>query len=77
MQQFAREQVGELLVVELHITTLPERMNNKQNIQLTDVDFALKQADIVVGLVGHNEFKQIDQDLLQEKIVIDLCGMWR
>lgn len=37
----------------------------------------MAEADIVLGLVDHHEFKGIDHDLLKEKIVIDLRGMWR
>lgn len=71
------EQVGELLIVEPHINILPESLVHKTNICLVDTYLALEQADIVIGLVDHNEFKQVDQDLLKEKIVIDLRGMWR
>ena len=44
---------------------------------MLDRDTAVELADIIVGLVDHDGFKQIDQDLLKEKIVIDLRGMWR
>jgi len=77
VQHLSREQIGELLVVEPYIKTLPESLIHKTNIYLLDTDSALEQADIVIGLVDHAAFKQIDQDLLKEKIVIDLRGMWR
>ncbi|MFT5048313.1 MAG: UDP-N-acetyl-D-mannosaminuronate dehydrogenase, partial [Porticoccaceae bacterium] len=34
-------------------------------------------ADIVVGLVDHKEFCEINAEKLQDKIVIDTRGMWR
>ena len=37
----------------------------------------LKDADILLVLVDHVEFKEIDRDLLEEKIVIDTRGIWR
>ena len=75
--QLANDQTGELLIVEPHIKTLPKRLADQSNTSLTDTDTALDQADILLGLVDHDNFKQIDQDLLKEKIVIDLRGMWR
>lgn len=77
VQQIAQEQVGELLIVEPHIKTLPESLANNTNICMTDINFALKQSDIVLGLVDHDEFKLIDHDLLKEKVVIDFRGMFR
>ena len=77
VEQLAKEQVGELLVVEPHIHELPATLQQSANTQLLDTESALAEADILLGLVDHNEFKEIDQDLLKEKIVIDLRGMWR
>ena len=39
---------------------------------LTDYKIAIKNADIVVLLVAHNEFKNID---LSDKIVLNFCGV--
>ena len=77
VEQLAHEQTGELLIVEPHISVLPESLADRTTTSLTDADTALAQADIILGLVDHDGFKQIDQDLLKEKIVIDLRGMWR
>lgn len=37
----------------------------------------LQEADIIVVLVDHQEFKVVDKDLLKEKVVIDTRGIWR
>ena len=37
----------------------------------------LQEADILVVLVDHQEFKNVDRDLLKEKVVIDTRGIWR
>ena len=37
----------------------------------------LKEADILLVLVDHAEFKGIDRELLKEKVVIDTRGIWR
>jgi len=47
---------------------LPRHIKRRQN--------PLEQADILVGLVDHDEFKLLNADQLQEKIVIDTRGMW-
>jgi UDP-N-acetyl-D-mannosaminuronic acid dehydrogenase len=44
---------------------------------LFDLNTVLKEADILVVLVDHNEFKTIDRELLKEKVVIDTRGIWR
>jgi UDP-N-acetyl-D-mannosaminuronic acid dehydrogenase len=44
---------------------------------LFDIEEVLKEADILLLLVDHEEFIDIDQDLLKEKIVIDTRGVWR
>ncbi|MBU4117564.1 MAG: UDP-N-acetyl-D-mannosamine dehydrogenase [Proteobacteria bacterium] len=37
----------------------------------------LKEADILLVLVDHAEFREIDRELLKEKVVIDTRGIWR
>ena len=44
---------------------------------LVELEDALNASDIVVLLVGHDEFKNVDHDLLEGKIVIDTIGLWR
>ena len=77
VQQLAQNEVGDLLIVEPHVAALPESLTRYPHVTLSAVNAALDQADIVLGLVGHDLFKQIDQELLKEKIVIDCIGMWR
>ena len=43
---------------------------------LTDLDAALNNADIVVVLVDHSQFKSLDQERLNGKIVFDTRGMF-
>lgn len=44
---------------------------------LYDLETILKEADILLVLVDHEEFKVIDRELLKEKVVIDTRGVWR
>ena len=41
--------------------------------KLTDFKEAIEKADIIVFLVAHDEFKNID--LNQEKVFLDFCGI--
>ncbi len=63
------EQVGSLLICE-------PNCEKHQDFPLTNLDQILKEADIIVLLVPHKQFKKIDKELLKPKIVIDTCGVW-
>lgn len=66
-----------VLAVEPHISALPPRLADLPNIQLTDRDAALDQADIVLLLVDHDAFKDVAATALTGKQVIDTKGLWR
>jgi UDP-N-acetyl-D-mannosaminuronic acid dehydrogenase len=53
------------------------------NVQITFAEFPLysldtvmQEADILLVLVDHNEFREIDRGLLDDKVVIDTRGIW-
>ena len=75
VQKLSTMDCGKILAVEPFITQLPSSMANK-NIELATLDMALQQADIVVLLVDHKQFKAIDAEVLQQKILIDTRGVW-
>ncbi len=66
-------------VVEPHIEELPHELANSRRIRLATLQDALADADVVMLLVDHTEFKEsnIEQRLLGEKIVVDTRGVWR
>lgn len=64
-------------VVEPNVDALPTRFEGKRNAKLTDLQTALEDADIVVVLVDHSEFKNLDSSVLEGKDVIDTRGMVR
>ena len=66
-----------VLVVEPNVQELPERLTRFENVKFMPAVEAIEEADIVVLLVDHAPFKQIDRSLLAEKIVIDTKGVWR
>jgi UDP-N-acetyl-D-mannosaminuronic acid dehydrogenase len=73
----AQEGVGRILAVDPQIDVLPERLAAWSRLEFSDLGKAFRQADLVVILVNHREFKNLDHELLKEKVVIDTCGMWR
>ena len=77
VRQLAEQRVGRLLVAEPYIEALPAALQGLPELQLTSAEDALKQADIVLLLVDHRPFKQLDRALLRDKIVIDTRGVWR
>lgn len=66
-----RERVdGEIMVVEPNLPSHP-------SYELVDLDTALRRADIVVFLVAHSPFKRIPSPLLEQRVVVDTCGILR
>ncbi len=74
-QVLAESNIGKLLLVEPNITALPSIFSNMENVVLVTVDDALN-ADIILGLVAHKEFKSIQLKSMSDKTIIDTCGMW-
>ena len=66
---------NELILVEPNISQLPKEFDGTR-IKLSSVDKSLKIADIVVLLVDHKEFFDIDSSLLSGKQVVDTRGIW-
>lgn len=65
----------DLLVVEPHISELPVQLHGYRHVRLVSVEDAMKKADVVLGLVDHDEFKEIELDSLRGKAVVDARGM--
>ena len=66
---------NELILVEPNISQLPKEFDGTR-IKLSSVDKSLKIADIVVLLVDHKEFFDVDSSLLSGKQVVDTRGIW-
>jgi UDP-N-acetyl-D-mannosaminuronic acid dehydrogenase len=75
VRQLAEEEIGELLVVEPHISRLPPELADR-GLALHDFDQALERANLVLLLVDHMSFLQVDRDVLKDKFVIDTRGVW-
>ena len=75
-QVAARSPHARVLVAEPHATTLPSSLAQRANVRLTGCRQAVEQADVVVVLVSHREFADLDPWLLQGRVVIDATGLW-
>jgi UDP-N-acetyl-D-mannosaminuronic acid dehydrogenase len=67
----------ELLVSEPNIEELPSELAGRANVVLRPAHEAIQDSDIVVLLVGHMPFKDVDRASLEGKAVIDCVGLWR
>jgi UDP-N-acetyl-D-mannosaminuronic acid dehydrogenase len=77
VEQLARNFSGEILAVEPHIKTLPAALAAGGKVILTDAASALARANVVVLLVNHRQFGEIDRQKLDGKAVIDTRGYWQ
>ncbi len=65
---------GQTLAVEPNIVKLPENAPKKLHLVLTEP--AIAESDIVILLVDHKNFKNINQSSFSGKKVIDTRGIW-
>ncbi|HEY0485762.1 MAG TPA: UDP-N-acetyl-D-mannosamine dehydrogenase [Mycobacteriales bacterium] len=63
--------------VEPHVDKLPERLASRPNVVLTPAAEAVEAADIVVLLVDHDAFRELDRGMLAGKALVDTRGFWR
>jgi len=74
VKSLSQYKINRLNIVEPNISELPESIE-KNNINLISLDAAIKDADIIVILVGHFEFKSLDKKFLENKVIIDTLGI--
>lgn len=68
---------GTVLAVEPNIDELPTSLAEKGNVELVDLNDAVEDADIILLLVDHTEFKNYNPRKLHSTIVYDTRGVWR
>jgi UDP-N-acetyl-D-mannosaminuronic acid dehydrogenase len=77
IEKLASEGIANLLVVEPYIEKLPPRLQKLQSVQLVSLKMGINDADIVLFLVGHREFKNINPKSLEYKVLVDTVGILR
>ncbi len=66
---------GETLVVEPNIHQLPASLTGIS--KLVSMQEALVQADVLIMLVDHKEFKALDGSRIAQRHIVDTKGVWR
>ena len=61
-------------VVEPYINQLPPSLNNF-DIELTSLEIAINEANLILILVNHKQFYSIPQKMLDGKVIIDTRGV--
>ncbi|MDE9456950.1 UDP-N-acetyl-D-mannosamine dehydrogenase [Xenorhabdus bovienii] len=71
----AQWHVGQTVAVEPNVHELPNSL--KDRVELVDMQQALNEADVVLMLVDHSQFKAIAGREIKQKWVVDTKGVWR
>ena len=75
VEELAQSEVGKIIAVEPNIEVLPNNLN-ASNVELTSLEKAVEEANIVVVLVDHKKFKKSDKTEFAKKVVIDSRGIF-
>lgn len=74
VENLVTSQIGQILVVEPHVKKIPKVLKNKENLAIVDLQDALSQCDIIVRLVNHRKFAQVNVNLIPQKICLDMVA---
>ena len=66
----------EVLCCEPNVQALPAGLQELANVSLANLEEATGAAELVVGLVAHRQFKELDPATITAPI-LDTCGIWR
>ncbi len=78
VRHLAQAKIGSVLVVEPNVSKFPGVLADLSgSIKLVTLDMALSGADIIVLLVDHRQFLEIEGARLEKKTVIDTRGSWK
>lgn len=64
------------LVAEPNVSELPKRLKGFENAELRNYKEAIDEAEIILLLVDHKEFKSLDKTKLEGKKLVDTKGLW-
>lgn len=76
VERLAALDVATLYVVEPYISEVPAQLQHYKNIHLVDSTTGCAKGDIIIGLVDHTLFKEMDRSKLGQKIILDFRGIW-
>lgn len=75
VEELCSARIGRILIVEPNVDALPDRLAAMPGAEFCDAAAAVEQADIILLLVGHQEFRKINRNALNQKVVIDTQGV--
>jgi UDP-N-acetyl-D-mannosaminuronic acid dehydrogenase len=73
-EKLAHDRIGELIAVEPNIKIQTKRLSSL-GVPLVPISDAIKKADIIVLLVGHNAFRKSINKINQCRYIIDAIGL--
>ena len=73
-QRIAGAHPGRVIAVEPNIEQLPKNIDN--SLELSDIETALVTSQVIVLLVDHHQFKNINKEKLSKCKIIDTRGIW-
>lgn len=74
--ELAQMSTGRIYIVEPYIEKLPGAFAKFDHVELTDLHTAVTQADIILLLVNHQAFLEMDYQMIATKTIIDTRGIW-
>ncbi len=75
--KLATKGIKQIFVVEPHIKSLPAKLAKFSNVTLVKLDCALSSSELLLILVDHKEFLNIQDEQLAYKKIIDTRGILR
>lgn len=76
VRELATKKCCEILVIEPNVNELPAFLRNRSDVRLVGVEEGIRMADVVVGLVDHDQFKSVGQGEVIGKVLVDARGIW-
>ena len=64
-------------IPEAKVIACEPHLSHQEGVTLVSLENLLEQADIIVGLVAHIQFRTVSRARLQGKMIFDTCGMFR
>lgn len=64
-----------IMVCDPYVRSLPPSLKDLPNVRLVGADEARREADIVVFLVGHRQFRRLESNGFLNKVVVDTIGL--
>ena len=73
-QELLKNKDAKVMICEPHVTK--DRLGKTLSSQAVSLQDGVNNADIIVCLVAHSQFKVLDKKILAHKKVLDFCGLF-